>query len=80
MEQHEKLEDLGVVPYELLHLLPEPPADSGLQERPPEFPVNRGYAAAGNVAAAIGLVVVGLGPKQLLMLKNNLYHLQMLFY
>jgi len=58
MEQHEKLEDLGVVPYELLHLLPEPPADSGLQERPPEFPVNRGYAAAGNVAAAIGLVVV----------------------
>ena len=54
----EKLEDLGVVPYELLHLLPEPPANSGLEEQAPEYPPNQGYAAAGNVSAALGLAVV----------------------
>lgn len=54
----EKLEDLGVVPHELLHLLPEPPAGSGLEERPPEYPPNMGYAAAGNLAAGLGLLTV----------------------
>ncbi len=58
LADHEKLEDLGVVPYELLHLLPEPPAGSGLQERAPEYPPNQGYAAAGNLAAAAGLGTV----------------------
>lgn len=55
LAEDEKLEDLGVVPYELLHLLPEPPANSGLEERPPEYPPNQGYAAAGNLAAVQGL-------------------------
>lgn len=58
LEDQEKLEDLGVVPHELLHLLPEPPRESGLEERPPEYPPNQGYAAAGNVAAASGLFLV----------------------
>lgn len=54
----EKLQDLGVVPYELLHLLPQPPAGSGLEERPPEYPPNRGYAASGNLNIATSLAVV----------------------
>jgi hypothetical protein len=54
----EKLQDLGVVPYELLHLLPEPPKGSGLEERPPEYPPNKGYAVAGNLAVANSLLVV----------------------
>lgn len=54
----EKLQDLGVVPHELLHLLPQPPPDSGLEERPPEYPVTHGYAAAGNLNVALGLVTV----------------------
>jgi hypothetical protein len=58
LEPDEKLQDLGVVPYELLHLLPEPPKGSGLEERPPEYPPNKGYAAAGNVAVVNSLLVV----------------------
>jgi hypothetical protein len=60
LEPEEKLQDLGVVPYELLHLLPQPPPGSGLEERPPEYPVNKGYAAAGNLNVVIGLVAVFL--------------------
>ncbi len=60
LDPEEKLQDLGVVPHELLHLLPEPPKGSGLEERPPEYPANKGYAAAGNVAVLNSLVVVGL--------------------
>ena len=52
LQAEEKLQDLGVVPYELLHLLPQPPPGSGLEERPPEYPVNKGYAAAGNLNVA----------------------------
>ena len=58
LADEEKLEDLGVVPYELLHLLPEPPPGSGLEERPPEYPPNRGYAAAGNLSVAGGMLGV----------------------
>lgn len=58
LEDHEKLEDLGVVPYELLHLLPQPPEGSGLEERPPEYPPNLGYAGAGNLNVVSGLVLV----------------------
>ena len=60
MQPTERLKDLGIVPYELLHLLPEPPAGSGVQERPPEYPANRGYAGAGlaNTAAGFSLLVV----------------------
>ena len=54
----EKLQDLGVVPFELLHLLPQPPPGSGVEERPPEYPPSRGYAAAGNLNAALGLLQV----------------------
>ncbi len=50
LEPHEKLEQLGIVPNELLHLMPQPPADAGLQERPPEYPPTRGYPAAGNLS------------------------------
>ena len=58
LAEEEKLQDLGIVPHELLHLLPEPPEGSGLEERPPEYPPNRGYAGAGNLNAVFGLVVV----------------------
>jgi hypothetical protein len=54
----EKLQDLGVVAHELLHLLPEPPPGSAVAERPPEYPPSRGYAAAGNLNAALGLLTV----------------------
>lgn len=59
LEDHEKLQDLGVVPHELLHLLPEPPPGSGVEERPPEYPVNRGYAGAGNGNVLLGLAAIG---------------------
>src|SRR5688572_11896464 len=41
LAEDERLQDLGVVAYELLHLLPQPPEGSGLEERPPEYPPNR---------------------------------------
>lgn len=56
LDPAEKLQDLGVVPGELLHLLPQPPPGSGLEERPPEYPPNRGYAAAGNLNVVVGLL------------------------
>ena len=60
MLPHEKLEDLGVVPGELLHLLPQPPDGSMVLERPPEYPRTRGYSAAGHLNVAGGfLTVVG---------------------
>lgn len=58
LEPEEKLQELGVVPYELLHLLPQPPPKSGLEERPPEYPTSKGYAAAGNLSVLVGLVAV----------------------
>ncbi len=58
LEPHEKLEDLGVVAGELLHLLPQPPEGSDLAECPPEYPATRGYAAAGNLNVVVGLCVV----------------------
>jgi len=51
----EKLQELGIVPYELMHLLPQPPAGSGVQERPPEYPAGRGYSAKGNLMMVGGL-------------------------
>lgn len=54
----EKLQDIGVVPYELLHLLPEPPKGSEVVERPPEYPPNRGYEASGTLNIAWGLAVI----------------------
>lgn len=58
LEDHERLDDVGVVPHELLHLLPQPREDSGLVERPPEYPPNRGYSGAGNLNVAVGLLGV----------------------
>lgn len=52
----ERLDDIGVVPHELIHLLPQPPEGSGLVERPPEYPPNRGYSGAGHVNVAMGLL------------------------
>lgn len=55
----EKLEAFLPVPGELLHLLPQPPAGSGIAERPPEFPVTHPYAGAGwgNVASNLAFLV-----------------------
>ena len=58
MQPTERLKDLGIVDGELLHVLPEPPENAGLLEQPPEFPPNRGYAGAGNVNMAFGLVLI----------------------
>ncbi len=60
LQDEEKLQDLGIVPHELLHLLPQPPAGSGVQERPPEYPQNKGYAAGGNAALVGGLAQMGV--------------------
>lgn len=60
MRDEERLDDLGVIRDELVHLLPQPPPGSGVQERPPEYPENKGYAAAGWGPAVSGLALVGL--------------------
>lgn len=52
----EKLEMFGVVPGELLHLLPQPPAGSGVVERPPEYPQMHGYAGAGWINVVTSLL------------------------
>jgi hypothetical protein len=50
VEDQECLSDLAVVNGELVYLLPEPPAGSGVVERPPDYPANQGYQAKGTVA------------------------------
>jgi len=59
LQEHERLDDLGIVPHELLHLLPQPPQGAGVEERPPEYPENKGYAAAGNLNVVGGLAMIG---------------------
>ena len=60
----DKLQDLDIVDHELLHLLPEPPADAGIEERPARYRaassrprwrewVGVGLAAMGLVAFAV---------------------------
>lgn len=49
----EKLQDLGVVNGELIHILPQPPEGSSVIERTPEYPKNTGYRG-GNVTVMIG--------------------------
>jgi uncharacterized ubiquitin-like protein YukD len=68
----ETLAALGVVDGELVYLLPEPPAGSGVKEQVPDYPENRGYSAQGTVklltsmgglvlwAAAWGIALVEL--------------------
>lgn len=58
LHEDEKLGDLGIVPHELLHLLPQPPAGSGVQERPPEYPKTHDYAAGGTLNMVNGLLVL----------------------
>lgn len=60
LADEEKLQDLGVIDGELLHLLPQPPKGTGVMERPPEYPPNKGYAGAGWLNVATGLFVLGL--------------------
>jgi uncharacterized ubiquitin-like protein YukD len=56
----ERLGDLGVVPGELVYLLPEPPAGSGVLEQPPDYPATRGYAGKGTLALLGSLMLVVL--------------------
>lgn len=58
MRDDEKLSDLGVINGELVYLLPEPPAGSGVMEQTPEYPVNHGYAGAGCLTLAGSLALV----------------------
>lgn len=60
LRDEERLDDLGIVPHELLHLLPQPPEGAGVEERPPEYPDSKGYAAAGNVAVVGSLAMMAL--------------------
>lgn len=64
MKDEERLMDLGVVPNELIHLLPEPPAGSGVVEQHPEYPESLGYAARGSLAlvgSVIGVLLWTVG-------------------
>lgn len=47
VNEGESLQDLGVVNGELVYLLPEPPAGSGVVEQPPDYPETHDYAGAG---------------------------------
>ena len=58
LQDNEKLDDIGVVPFELIHLLPEPPKGSQVIERLPDYPKTRGYAAAGFVNIAMGILTI----------------------
>ncbi|MFH1464436.1 MAG: EsaB/YukD family protein [Pseudomonadota bacterium] len=64
LTDHENLGALGVVPGELVYLLPEPPAGSGVHEQTPDYPKTRGYAGQGALALLGSAVLVcawGLG-------------------
>ncbi len=55
LRDDETLGDLGVVGGELVYLLPEPPADSGVLEQVPDYPETHDYAGKGilNLVAAL---------------------------
>jgi uncharacterized ubiquitin-like protein YukD len=58
MADEEALADLGVVQGELVYLLPEPPAGSGVVERTPEYPETHDYSGAGVGAIVASLAMV----------------------
>jgi uncharacterized ubiquitin-like protein YukD len=58
MGDDEKLSDLGVVDNELVYLLPEPPANSGVLEQPPDYPATHDYMGAGTLALLGSLSLV----------------------
>ena len=58
MTDEEKLSDLGVIHNELVYLLPEPPAGSGVIEQPPDYPEQHPYGGAGTFALLGSLALV----------------------
>ncbi|MFZ5475671.1 MAG: EsaB/YukD family protein [Myxococcota bacterium] len=54
----EKLQDLGVINGELVYLLPEPPAGSGVLEQAPDYPEQHPYGGAGTFALLGSLALV----------------------
>ncbi|MFK7929758.1 MAG: EsaB/YukD family protein [Myxococcota bacterium] len=56
----EKLQDLGVVNGELIHILPQPPPGSQVIERPAEFPRNTGYRG-GNISVMLASALTTIG-------------------
>jgi uncharacterized ubiquitin-like protein YukD len=60
MGDDETLGQLGVVHGELVYLLPEPPAGSGVVEQPPDYPQTHGYMGKGTVPLVLSVIgVVG---------------------
>jgi uncharacterized ubiquitin-like protein YukD len=53
--EDETLGALGVIDGELVYLLPEPPAGSGVVEQVPDHPENRGYPAQGTVQLVLSM-------------------------
>ncbi len=53
----ESLGALGVVPGELVYLLPEPPAGSGIHEQRPDYPETHSYPGAG-IPTLLGSIAV----------------------
>lgn len=60
LDDAEKLDDLGVVHGELLHLLPQPPQGSSVIERPPDYPpkMRKPRSAVVNVIGSLGAALV----------------------
>jgi uncharacterized ubiquitin-like protein YukD len=58
VQDEETLGALGVIDGELVHLLPEPPAGSGVLERSPDYPENRGYPARGTVQLVVSMAIL----------------------
>lgn len=68
VQDNEKLSDFGLVPGELLHMLPQPPPNSGILEQPIDLPDDYGYrgGSIGGIAwNAVGMlaftVIWGVG-------------------
>lgn len=60
----EKLSDMGVIDGELVYLLPQPPPNSGVIERPPEYPETHPYSGAGYlvlISSMVGVLLWALG-------------------
>lgn len=57
LKDDENLADLGVIDGELVYLLPEPPAGTGVVEQNPDYPEVRGYAGKGTLAVLGALAV-----------------------
>ncbi|MBN2798466.1 MAG: hypothetical protein JXX28_04900 [Deltaproteobacteria bacterium] len=58
LRDEERLEDLGVVPHELLHLLPQPPKGDEVVEQRPQYPPTHDYAGSGTLNLLAGLAMV----------------------